>query len=189
MTTSGIKRPTRSTVSSLARIDGHAGRATSDFETVRLFDGLRGWKGQYGDWVDYYRLDPAVTYFDDVYEEVTGNGRQYLPVVRLGCLHVALIQGGNTMGDKGFYMNDDIRALVPYDIYEGTGMSLSDLNTGTYEMDRIVYKSKVFQVNLISIAGQIQERPTMVAIDASQVKPDQLIEDTLFRQYEENPTP
>jgi hypothetical protein len=173
----------------MARIDWHHGRATADFETSRMYSGMRGWKKEYGDWVDYYRLDPSTTYFDPIYEEVTGTGRNYLPLVRLGCLHVKLIQGGNTMGDKGFYMNNDIRATVPYDVYEGTGMELSDLDTGNYEMDRIVYKQKVYQVTLITEGGQINERPTVVAIDASQVKPDQLIEDTLFAQYANQPTP
>jgi hypothetical protein len=173
----------------MSRVDGHSGRATADFETTRMYETMRGYKGDYGDWVDYYRLDPAVTAFDPVYEEVTGTGRQYLPVVRLGCLHVTLVQGANTMGDKGFYYNDDLRAIVPYDVYEGSGMTMADLDTGQWEMDRIVYKQKVFQVNLIAIAGQIQERPTVVAIDASQVKPDQLIEDALFAGYANMPTP
>lgn len=150
---------------------------------------MRGWQGNYGDWVDYYRLDPAGTSFDPVYEEVTATGRRYLPPVRLGCLHVTLVQGGDTQGDKGFYYADDLRALVPYDMYEGTGMELADLDTGTFEQDRVVYKQKVFGVTLISIAGQIQDRPTVVAIDASQLKPDQLIEDQLWAQYADYPTP
>ncbi len=150
---------------------------------------MRGWQGNFGDWVDYYRLDPAKTYFDDVYEEVTGSGRNYLPPVRLPCLHVTEIQGGNTQGDKGFYMNNDIRVIVAYDVYEGAGMPLSDLNTGRFEMDRLVYKQKVFQVTLINIEGQIQERPTTVSIDATQLKADELYEDQAFSQFANRPTP
>lgn len=169
----------------MARIDFHRGRASSDFETLRMYSAMRGWSQGYGDYVDYYRLNQAATQFDDVYDEVTGNGRQYLPVVRLGCLHVQLIQGANDWDDKGFYMNDDIRAMVPYDVYEGTGMPVADLDTGLYEMDRIVYKQKVFKVVEIDIRGQIKERPVLVAIDATQLKPDELHEDPLFAVYGE----
>jgi hypothetical protein len=105
-------------------------------------------------------------------------------------MHVTEIQGGNTQGDKGFYMNNDLRCVVPYNLYSGVGMSQSDIDTGTYEMDRIVYKTKVFEVQLISIEGQIEDRPTIVAIDATQLKADQLVEDGgIWAAYSNLPTP
>jgi len=169
----------------MSRIDYHHGRANADFETVQLSNAMRGWKSNYGDFVDYYRLDPDATQYDDVYEEVLSGGRKYKPVIRLGCLHVSLLQGENDWDDKGFYYNDDIRALVPYEIYTGSGMPLADMDTGAYELDRIVYKQKVFRVVEINVRGQIIEHPNIVAIDATQLKPDELHEDPLLAVYGE----
>lgn len=173
----------------MARIDSHQGRATSDFETSRMFEGMQGWQKSFGDWVDYYRLDRARTTWDEVYEEVTGPGRIYQTPIRLACQHVTLLPGAQQWDDKGGYYSNALRAVIAYDTYTQSGMVLADIDTGKYQFDRIVYKNKVYRVTNLDEEGQIEERETVVAIDALQMKADELVEDQQFADYANRPMP
>jgi hypothetical protein len=62
---------------------------------------------------------------------------------------------------------------------------MADIDTNNYEFDRIVYDEKVFRVTEIAIRGKIVTRPTIVTITATQLKPDELVEDSAFINYNE----
>jgi hypothetical protein len=147
------------------------------------------WSQNYGDWVDYYRFDRDRTTWDDLYNEVTGTGRSYQNPIRLSCLHVTFLVGENEWDEKGFYMSDALRATIPYNVYTQSGMVLADINTGEYMNDRLMYKTKVYRITQINESGQIQERPTVVSIDALQLKSDEMVEDAVWLNYSERPTP
>jgi hypothetical protein len=171
------------------RADRKRGRWTADLETARIFDGMRGWQQSYGDWLDYYRLDPANSEFDPVYEEATGNGVRFLSPVQLPCLHVTHMRGGNEYGDSGFYYNDTLSATIPFDLFVHCGMTLADIDTGNYMRDRVVYDQKVFKVTELAIRGQIQRRDIIVGLDGTQVKPDELVDCPQLIQYARFPAP
>lgn len=171
----------------MARIDRHRGRATSDFETTRIYSGMRDFQENYGDWIDYFRFDRARTSWDDVYDEVTGPGRVYQTPIRLGVQHVTMIPGPQEWDDKGGYYSNAIRVIVSYELYTRAGMPMADIDTGDYEFDRLIYKNKVYRTTNLDIEGQIQERPTIVSIDALQLKPDELVEDQQFTDFANEP--
>lgn len=173
----------------MARIDHHGGRATADFETNRIQGAMRAWQVHYGTWIDYFRFDRARTTWDDVYDEVTGAGRAYQTPIRLACQHVTFFVGPQEYDNAGGYYSNAIRATVSYEIYSKSGMPLTDIDTGLYQFDRIVYKDKVYRVTNLQTEGQIQDRETIVTLDANQLRADELVEDVLFHDFSERPIP
>ena len=147
---------------------------------------MEGWVSRYGDWLNYYHLDQGATQSDDVYDEVTDQGRVYHGMRRIPALHVTHVRGANTWNDKGFYTTDNLSAIISFRQYEQCGMTMADIDTNNYEFDRIVYDEKVFRVTEIAIRGKIVTRPTIVTITATQLKPDELVEDTIFSKYVED---
>jgi hypothetical protein len=72
---------------------------------------------------------------------------------------------------------------LSFDQIKKMGLDKMDLNTGNYLKDRFVYDTKVFRVTRIEIMGQIQQKDIIVSIDATQVKPDEMVNDIQFAQY------
>jgi hypothetical protein len=171
----------------MARIDSHRGHFTSDAETTRLYDGMKGWQKNFGDTLTYFPFDKASTAWDDVYEEVTGAGRAYLSPIQLSCQHVTMFAGPQEWDEQGAYQSNALRAVVSYEIFTKSGMVLADILTEKYTFDRLVYKDKVYRITQINEEGQIQERPTVVAIDANQLRSDELVEDQAFSNYANRP--
>lgn len=170
----------------MARADWHRGRWNADNETDRIFQGMRGWRDTFGDWLDYLHLNQDASDVDPVYDEVGIGGFVYYPPVRLPVLHVTHSQGENENGPIGFYFNDAIEAIVPFDLFIQSGMNLADIETGNFLKDRAIYRRKIFRVTSITIRGQIQERPTVVVLEATQLKPDELIDSPQLAQYSES---
>lgn len=172
----------------MARADWHMGRWRADNETDRMFQGMRGWRDTFGDWLDYFHLNQAASITDTVYDEVSTQGYIYTGPARVPVLHVIHVQGENENGPIGFYYNDEIEAMVPFDLFIGAGMQLADIETGNFLKDRCIYRRKVFRITSLAIRGQIQQRPTIVALSATQLKPDELIDSPQLAGYSETLT-
>ena len=167
----------------MARVDWKKGRFNSDSETDRMYKRMRGWRDVRGDWLDYYHLNEAGTSVDPIYDEATAPGRVYFPRVRVPVLHVTVQYGDNENTDMGFYFNNTLEALCAFDQFTGVGMDYADVKDGNYLKDRIYYKHEIYRVTQIVPKGQIQERPTLISISATQLKPDELADDALFAQW------
>lgn len=167
----------------MARIDDKRGRFNNDQATDSILQGLRGYAENNGDWLSYYRLDPLSTIMDPVYDEAISGGLKYRPSVRVRCVHVTHVEGGNEDSDLGFYYNDDLDATIAFDIFLQAGMSMADIQTGNYLKDRVVYDRKLFAVKQLAVQGQIQERDIMIGLSATQIKPDELINDVQFAKW------
>src|SRR5262249_5290952 len=116
------------------------------------------------------------------YGESVG-GRLYLPPVRVPCLHVTHMEGANDNANYGFYTNDDLDAIIAFDLFIQMGMTYADINNQGYLKDRVVYDRKVFRVTQLAIRGQIQQRDTIVGLTATQCKDDELVDDPQFKQW------
>lgn len=167
----------------MGRMDFKKGRWSADQETDRLFKGLRGWREVNGDYLDYFRYDWENTRVDDVYGEAYGDGKLYKHPVRVPCLHVTHLEGGNAGNDFGFYQNDDLDATIAFDLFIQMGMTYADIETQKYLKDRVRYERKIFRVTSLAIRGQIQRRDTIVGLTATQCKPDELVDDAQFKQW------
>lgn len=167
----------------MSRLDGKKGRWTSDVETDQIYVAMKGWQQVAGTIVDYYRFNSLATQVDNIYDEATGDGRLYFPRVRVPVLHATIVAGENENTDMGFYFNDTLTILCAFDQFTKTGMDFADVLQGNYLKDRIYYNQKVFRVLAMNPSGKIQERPTMIRIDATQLKPDELIDDTQYAPW------
>lgn len=161
----------------MSRVDYKRGRFNPDYETDQMFAGMRGWQSVDGDWVAYYRFDEAHSEIHPIYDEPYGAGLFWLSSVRIEALHATHVRGGNEDSDRGFYTNDDLDVVVPFDLFIQAGMSKADIDTDNYLKDRIVYDRKVFRIKTISIRGQMQQRDIIVGITGTQLKPDELVWD------------
>lgn len=168
----------------MGRLDWKRGRWSASQETDLIFKGMRGWRDTSGDWLDYYRLNEEATLLDPVYDEAVG-GRVYFPPVRVPCLHVQAIKGENENTDMGFYYNDLLSATIAFDQFTGVGMRHADIQTGNYLNDRVYYDQRIFRITQLEIRGQIQQRDIIVGLDATQLKPDELVDDPIFSQWSE----
>jgi hypothetical protein len=168
----------------MARIDTKRGlRSNADQATDKILQALRGYAENNGDWITYYKYDDALTVMDEVYDEAIGDGLQFSPPVRVQCIHVIHVEGGNEYGDKGFYYNDDLDAKIAFDLFLEAGMSMADIQAGSYLNDRVVYDRKLFRVTSLAVEGQIQERDIIIGLAATQVKPDEVVNDTMFSAW------
>lgn len=167
----------------MSRIDAKRGRFNPDFETDQMLGAMAGWAEVDGDWLNYFRFDPGRSAADDVYDEATGDGEKFLAPVRVQCLHVTHSDGAAEISDNGFYFNDDLDATIAFDAFTEAGMSMADLRTGNYLRDRVIYDRKVFRVKQLAVRGQMQERDLVIALTAVQLKPDELVQDVMFRDW------
>ena len=167
----------------MTRIDRKRGRLDVDQATDKIFSAMRGYAENNGDWISYYRLNEAAVVRDEVYDEAIGQGLIYFPPVRVQCLHVIHVEGGNEYGDKGFYYNDSLDAKIAFDLFLQAGMAMADIETGNYDNDRVVYDRKLFRVTTLAIEGQVQQRDIIVGLEATQLKPDELVNDVMFAAW------
>lgn len=167
----------------MSRLDWKRGAFNPDSETERIFAGMAGWRDVNGDWVFYYRYNPLLSQVDDVYDEASGSGRVYDGPIRVPAIHVVHIQGSNEYGDLGFYYNDELTATISFNQMSGTGLTYADVTAGQYLKDRLLYNDQVYRIVQISSRGKIQERSVIVTITASQLKPDELVDDAQFKQW------
>ena len=167
----------------MSRLDWKNGRWTADVETDQMYIAMRGWRDVSGDWIDYYTFNPSSTQIDPIYDEATGEGRVYNPAVRIPVLHVTIVPGDNQNTPYGFYYNDTLTIICAFDQFTRTGMDYADVLQGDFLKDRVYYNQKVFRVLSMTPKGKIQERPTVVEIDCTQLKPDELIDDQQFMPW------
>jgi hypothetical protein len=160
------------------------GRFSVDFETASIYGGLRDWQRWTGDQVYYFRFAYDQSSVDPVYGEADSPlGRIYFGPMNVPALHVIHIEGDNDNSEDGFYYNDRAHITLSFDQLKKLGLNKMDINTSNYLKDRFVYDTKVFRVTSVQVLGQIQQRDIIVAIDATQVKPDEMVNDIQFAQY------
>lgn len=167
----------------MSRLDWKRGRWNADTETDLIYKAMRGWADLAGDWIDYYRFNSEYTSLDPIYDEASGQGRIYEPRVRIKVLHNTLVFGENQNTDMGFYFNDTLETIVAFDQFANVVMSYPDILASNFTKDRIYYNQKVFRVLSVNPRGKIQQRPTLIHISSTQLKPDELVDDQIFAQW------
>lgn len=176
----------------MGRIDWKKGRFDTDYEVDQIEQAARGYQGsQIEDSVEYFRFDRAHSQGNDVFDEGFGQGLVFRPSVNLPVLHATHTEGGQNNGENntGFYFADSLYVTTTYDIFTRTGMVQADVHHERYLKDRIVYDGMVFRVQSINILGQVNRRDTIISMEGSELKPDELANDPQFAQYANQPFP
>lgn len=171
----------------MGRLDFESGRFSPDYETKEIAETLRGWQSEFGDNVLYYRYWGEQSQVHDIWDEASGVGRVWHPPHEIEVLHVTRLEGTPEERAQGLYYNDSLFLTASYEQLKRLGMTELDLTHQSYLRDRIVYDFRVFRVTGIRVMGQIQRRDVMVSIDATQVKPDEMVNDEQFAEFA-NPT-
>jgi hypothetical protein len=173
----------------MGRVDFKRGRFTMGAETRSIMAGLRGYQSIAGDYLQYWRFDHEDSVEDPVYEEGTGTGKKYFGPMTVPALHVIHTQGDNQAGSsQGFYTNDTLSATVSFQQFSRTGLQRADIRTNNYLRDRVVYDEKVFRLVQIMALGQIERQDLILAMSATQVKADELVDDPQFAAYAVDPS-
>jgi hypothetical protein len=167
----------------MGRLDNKKGRFHADFETTEINRALLGWQQETGDTVLWYRFSPEDSVTHDIYDEATFEGKVFDGPYQIDVLHVTHQEGSNKDTDTGFYTNDDLHITASYNQLVDEGFVHPDLFPAGYLKDRIVYDQKVFRILRLETLGQIHQRDIIIGLDATQVKPDELVNDLQFAQY------
>jgi hypothetical protein len=160
------------------------GRFSVDYETGSIYRGLRDWQRWTGESFNYYRFEYDWSSVDSVYGEADSPlGRVYFGPNLIPALHIMHTEVNNESNEDGFYENSTIHVTLSYNQLTRLGLTRMDIETKNYLKDRFVYKTRVFRVTTMEILGKIQERDIIVAIDATQVKPEEMANDKQFSMY------
>lgn len=171
----------------MGRLDSKRGRFGTDFETNQIHDAMRGWQAAtVGDEVMWYRFNATNTVIHDIYDEGFGTGKSYDGPIKVPVLHATHLEGRDENGDTGMYFNDELHFTASFDQIRRTGIVELDLETKNYLKDRILYDDRVFRIMNIQVLGQVQERDIIAGVDATQVKPDELVNDVQFATWSED---
>lgn len=171
----------------MGRLDWESGRFDADYEVSEIHKVLRGWQSEFGDRILYYRYWGENSEVHDIWDESTGVGRLWHPPDEVEVLHATHVEGSNEARAQGQYYNDDLYVTASFEQLRKLGMTEMDLQFQTYLNDRIVYDYRVFRITRLQAMGQIQRRDIIVSIEGTQVKPDEMANDTQFKAFA-NPT-
>lgn len=170
----------------MGRIGWKGGRFSVDYETDDIYKGLRDWQRWTGDKVNYFRFIYDQSNVDPVYGEATGpNGRVYFGPNLIPALHVIHVEGDNQNTENGFYYNDELHITLSFDQINRMGIGRTNIitQTNTYLKDRVEYRGKIYRVTNVQILGQIQRKPIIITVDATQLRPDEMVNDVQFAQF------
>lgn len=171
----------------MSRLDRKSGRFSADFETNEIHTSMADWQHPNGTTIDYYHFNAANSVMNDIYDEADGTGRAYDVFPNMPVLQVIREEGRNENRPEGFYYNDTLHVTAAFDQIRRAGLSRLDVEHEKWLNDRIVYDNRVFRITNIEIRGQIRNRDLVVGIDATQVKPDELIDDAQFASFYHDP--
>lgn len=172
----------------MGRLDFKRGRFSVGAETRSIEKGLRGYQSTAGDLVDYWRFHRELSIEDPVYDEGTSVGRVFHGPFTVPVLHVVHTQGDDTIGGtQGFYTNDTLQVSAGWRQLARVGLTRTDVRTNGYLRDRITYDEKVFRITRMTALGQIRRADLIVAIEATQMKADELVDDAQFAAYAVDP--
>ena len=168
----------------MSRLDWKKGRFDVNKETNEIQEALRGHQGaQVGDAVLWFRFESEASVTNDVYDEGSGVGRVFRPPVPVPTLHVTHNEGSTENRDTGFYFNDDLHFTASLSQVARTGLTFADISHQSYLKDRVQYDNKLFRITNIQVLVQIQQRDLILSVEATQLKPDELVNDEQFANF------
>lgn len=165
------------------RLDWKRGRFTLNSDANSFRASIQAWQGYMGTEVQYWRFQKDLSYVNDVYDEGDKHGKVFHPPFILPVLQAVRAQGTMDNQKEGTYFNEELHMSVAFDEMVRVGLTDLYYNPAERYLDRVIYDSKVYRIMAVNVGGKLQERPMMVGLDATQVKPDELINDAQFKRW------
>lgn len=165
----------------MARHSNPQGRFSIDYEQASIYQGidaeLQTTVGQFIDWLIF---DPALSELDAIYDVGSvGTGRQWKRTVRIPAFGAFITQGPSTPNERGLYNVDSLRVSMAADKLV---REIPDIisQPDRHIRDRIAYRGNLFVPNTMFLMGLLGDRYTVISVDASQVNPDESVNDKQF---------
>lgn len=165
----------------------NTGRFDQRYELDSIFDGTEYDLQQYeGQTIPWYVFDRETSRTDPVYDvgtdDVTG-GRRWKKPILLPVLTVIRTEGAANTNQGGLYVSDTVHVGVSVRQAERAGLRALEDAPDRHLADRFVWNGTVFSPTRIQERGLLQQRFTVIGIDALEVNPEELVNDPDFRQY------
>ena len=160
------------------------GRFSIPFERRSILTGIsEDLRRPVGQSVQWWRWDSQDTEVDDIYDvgSVTG-GRKWYQGFELPCIAAIVYQGITQQDERGFYNTDVLRITMSMAEIERLLPTLPS-SPDDYLRDRIVYRNQVFRPTHFYPRGLIKTDYTLFSLDASQINPEEMVNDQQFVDY------
>lgn len=172
----------------MSRFGQRGGRFDQRHELDNIFEGteqdLQDFEGQTILW---FVFDSATSVSDPVYSVGSrGTGRVWKPAVDLPVLTVQRTEGAEGANDQGFYVTDTVHVSLSMRQAENAGLGDLVNRADPHLFDRFIWQGNVFSPVRIQARGLLQFRHVVAGIDATQVNPEELVNDDQFAQYVNN---
>lgn len=157
-----------------------SGRFPMSFEMREISVGLeQDVQNPLEQWIDWWRYS-SDTQIDPIYDVGDyGGGRVWEAPIRLLVMRQEVNQGPVYPNERGFYTNDDMTFIVNESEFR-TKLPNVAYGPDPFLKDRIVWRGEVFHPTRINPRSHIHNTATTVVIEATQVKPDELVNDPQF---------
>lgn len=161
------------------------GRFDSRYEVSSMYEGMADeLYDPAGVVLVWFVFDPDRTVVDPIYDvgdQPTG-GRRWTGPYRVPVLGVRMFQGETAQNKRGFYTSDTLHAVINAGQIEKVLRDIHS-NTDIHLKDRFLYRGELWEPTRIWCRGVVKTDYTVVSLDASQVKSEQVVNDFQFLAY------
>jgi hypothetical protein len=160
------------------------GRFDVNFERNSILSGItEDLRRPIGQTVQWWRWDKVDTSVDSIYDvgSVSG-GRVWYPGFDVPCVEAVIYQGVTLQDERGFYNTDVLRITMNMADVEKLFPTMPT-SPDDFLRDRIVYRGEVFRPTHFYPRGLLTDKYTLFTLDASQINPEELVNDHQFAQY------
>ena len=132
-----------------------------------------------GETVVWWEYDALLSEYDAVYDESSAtNKRVWRPGILVPVQYVNVNEGGRTNEHQGRLTTNDLRLAVSIRVLRDVGLSNPQDNR-RHLNDMILYQKKLWSLDEYDIRGRLARDSIMVAVTATEIKPDDVPFDTL----------
>ena len=132
-----------------------------------------------GQSVNWHMFNPTASVVDPIYDvgDSTG-GRVWDAPIVIPVVNAYVFQSEMHQNDRGFYTIDTLRLFINYDDVVRYIPSL-DADPDQRVKDRVDFRGQMYTPNRVFPRGQISMDYTMLTVDLTQVKDEEMVNDVL----------
>ena len=156
------------------------GRFDAEYEVKSIRAGIsRDLQVPVGQSVKWYFYDSVSSQSDPIYDVGSNDGgRVWLDPITVPVVNAFIYQAEQFQNDRGFYTVDTLRIVINYDDVLRYIPSL-DIQPDIHLLDRVEFRGSLYTPNRVFPKGQIGYEYMGLLVEATQVKPEEQVNDIL----------